>query len=134
VEVEELEEKVEHIESIIDRLRKRTATLTLSNSKGESIMDGIVHINDAPGLAVYQEFDAQGKKVPPTGAVAYASDTPAVATVDPVTGQLAYLTAGTAIITASDAGSFAASATLTVINSVAATATLTLPNTAAPVQ
>lgn len=88
-----------------------------------------VHLNDKPGSAKYQEFDGAGgtgNKVPATGAVAYASDTPAVATVDPVTGQLAYVSAGTATISGSDGGNLPASDVLTVVASVAVSATLTL--------
>lgn len=88
-----------------------------------------VHLNDKPGIASYQEFDGPGgtgNKVPPTGAVAYASDAPAVATVDPATGQLAYLSAGVATISGSDGGNLPASDVLTVVASVAVSATLTL--------
>jgi hypothetical protein len=108
--------------------KARSATLTLFDSKGNT-MPLQVHVNDKPGTAVYQEFDGPGgtgNKVPPTGAVVYASDTPAVATVDPSTGALAYLSAGTATISASDGGNLPASDMLTVIASVAVSSTMTL--------
>ena len=88
-----------------------------------------VHVNDKPGTAKYQEFDApngQGNKVPPVGVVAYASDTPAVATVDASTGQLAYLSAGTATISASDGGNLPASDVLTVSAAAPVSSTMTL--------
>ena len=88
-----------------------------------------VHLNDKPGTAKYQEFDGlagTGNKVPPTGAVVYASDTPAVATVDHNTGALVYLSAGTATISASDGGNLPASDVLTVVASVAVSSTMTL--------
>ena len=88
-----------------------------------------VHVNDKPGVAVYQEFDGPngtGNKVPPTGTVAYASDNPAVATVDPTSGQLAYVGAGTANISASDGGNLPASDVLTVTAAAAVSSTLTL--------
>lgn len=94
-----------------------SATLTFTTSKGDSMSDLNVNLNDSPGLAVYQEFDGaggSGNKVAPTGAVAYASDNPAVATVDAVSGQLAYLSVGVANISASDGGNLPASGKLTV--------------------
>lgn len=134
-DVHHIEHEIEEIEEKLDILigkKAVTSSVVILNSKGEIVMDGTVHINDPAGIAVYQELDAQGNKVPPVGAVAFSSDTPTVATVDPVTGQLAYVSVGKAIISASDAGNFPASATLTVIASVAVTSVLTVPNTAAP--
>jgi uncharacterized protein YjdB len=92
-------------------------------------MSLIVHVNDKPGTAVYQEFDGPngtGNKVPPTGVVAYASSDPTVATVDPVSGLLGYLKAGSTTISASDAGNLPASDTLTVLAAPAVSSTLTL--------
>lgn len=89
-----------------------------------------VHLSDKPGSAVFAEFtgaNGTGVKVPPVGAVTFASDTPATATVDPNTGALTYIAAGTAVISAKDAGNgLAASDTLTVVADVATSATLTL--------
>lgn len=113
-----------------------SATLTFVNSKGEH-MPLLAHVNDVPGTAVFAEFTGPkgtGTAVPPTGAVTFASDTPAVATVDPNTGALAYLTAGTATISGTDAGnSLTASDVLTLTAAPAVSATLTLnPGVAAP--
>lgn len=71
-----------------------------------------------------------GVQVPPVGAVTYSSDTPAVATVDPNTGIVTGVSAGTANISGADAGnSLTASDVLTVVAApppVAVSATLTL--------
>lgn len=86
-----------------------------------------VHLSDSLGKAAYQEFNAAGGKVPPTGIVAFTSDNPAVATVDRATGAFtAYVGVGTANISASDGGSLPASDVLTVVADVPATATVTL--------
>lgn len=107
----------------------RSAVLFLITSKGESSMPLTVHVNDKPGVAKYQEFDGPGgtgNKVPPTGVVAYVSSDPTVATVDPSTGQLAYLTAGSTTISASDGGNLPASDVLTVTAAAAISSTMTL--------
>lgn len=89
-----------------------------------------VHINDTPGSASFQEFSGAGGTgivVPPVGAVTFASDNTAVATVDPTSGLLAYLSAGVANISGSDAGnSLTASDVLTVSAATAVSAVLTL--------
>jgi hypothetical protein len=57
--------------------------------------------------ALYQEWsqpNGSGVVVPPTGAVAYSSDNPAVATVDPVSGLCTGVSQGSANISANDAG------------------------------
>jgi hypothetical protein len=123
--------------------RAESATLTLvthprHNHKGEH-MPLTVHVNDKPGLAVFQEFDGPtgtGNKVPPTGAVTFASSNPAVATVDATSGALAYLSAGTTSISGADSSNgLTASDTLTVVAAPAVSATLTLvPGAQPPVQ
>ena len=89
-----------------------------------------VHLNDAPGSAVFQEFDGlngTGNKVPAIGPVTFASDNTAVATVDPNTGALGYIGAGIANISGTDAGnSLTASDALTVTANLAVSATTTL--------
>lgn len=123
-------------------LEHRTAVssvLKFQTLEGETTMPLTVHVNDVPGKAIYQEFDGPngtGNKVPPTGTVTYSSSDPTVATVDPITGALAYLKAGSTVISASDAGNLPASDTLTVTAAPAASSTLTLqpgaPVTQAP--
>jgi len=83
----------------------------LTFRKGENMAQA--NVNDAPGSYLYQEFDAAGNLVPPTGVVAYASDNPAVATIDAASGQLVYIAAGVANISASDGGNLPASDALT---------------------
>ena len=59
------------------------------------------------GTPLVQEWSGPagtGNVLPPVGAIGYVSDTPAVATVDPVVGTLTLVSAGTANITATDAG------------------------------
>lgn len=94
-----------------------------------------VHINDAPSTAVFTEFsgaNGTGIAVPPVGAVAFVSDNPAVCTVDPASGLLGYVSAGTANITGADAGnSLTASGAVTVSAAVAQSATVTFNTPAA---
>lgn len=131
-EHELLTDILEVLEDIAASLRRIarvpvSATLTFLNSKGEP-MASQAHVNDKPGKYQYQEFDGpagSGNKVPPTGAVAYASDNPAVATIDPASGQLTYVGAGVANISASDGGNLPASDALTLSAAPAVSSTLT---------
>jgi len=107
-----------------------SAVLKFVDSKGALMANSqSVHINDAPGSVLFQEFDGQngsGNLVPAIGPVSFVSDNPAVATVDPNTGQLAYISAGSANITGTDAGNgLTASLALSISNAVAQSATLT---------
>ena len=127
-----LHEILRLLEEILHILKPkaRSATLTYFNSQGvPSNMPQTVHLSDAPGSYLFQEFsgpNGTGTIVPPTGAVSYASDNAAVATVDATTGQLAYLSVGTANISGTDAGnSLTASDALTIIAPVAVSATMT---------
>lgn len=84
-------------------IRAESATLTF---KGANNMPLSIVVGQA-FQAQYQEFSGaggSGSVVPPTGAVAYASDNAAVATVDPVSGAGMGVSAGTANISANDAG------------------------------
>jgi hypothetical protein len=96
----------------------------------------IVHINDAPSTAVFTEFSGPsgtGIPVPPVGAVTFASDTPGVCTVDPNTGLLGYVSAGTANISATDAGNTqTASGQVTISAGLAQSSTLTFNTPVAP--
>src|SRR5579864_1721751 len=93
---------VQLLESIDQTLKRAlgrkavSATLSFITSQGETKMPLTVHLNDKPGTAKYQEFDGlagTGNKVPPTGAVVYASETPAAATLDPHTAALVPMSA-----------------------------------------
>lgn len=114
-------------------LKARSARLVFKFNQGEIEIMGknlTVHINDVPGSASLQEFSGAagtGVVVPPTGNVVFSSDNPAVATVDPNSGQLAYIAAGVANITGTDDGNnLADTAQLTVSGAVAQSAVLTL--------
>lgn len=133
-------EHEEILQEIVDLLRRVLRVVERSQRpqsgrlriivKGETLMPLKVHVNDAPGNAVFAEFsgpNGTGSVVAPVGAVSYASDNHAVATVDPVSGVLAYVAPGVANISGSDAGnSLSASDALTVEPAVAVSATLTL--------
>lgn len=89
-----------------------------------------VHLNEDPGVAVFTEFslpNGRGIVVPPVGKVTYTSDNPAVATVDPASGQLTYVAAGVANISGADDGNgLTASDSLTVSAVTAQSATLVI--------
>ena len=87
----------------------------------------------ATATAVFTEFTGPGGTgvtIPPIGAVSFASDNAAVATVDPASGIATGVSAGTANISGTDAGnSLTASDVLTVTAApppVAQSATLVL--------
>jgi hypothetical protein len=129
-----LDQIEDQLDDIISLLLKKvngkpvSSTISIITIKGALTML-TVHVNDKPGTAKYQEFDGPngtGNKVPPTGVVAYVSSDPTVATVDPSTGQLAYLAAGSTTISASDGGNLPASDVLTVTAAAAVSSTMTL--------
>ena len=71
--------------------------------------------------------DGSGIELPPVGPVTYASDNPAIATVDPNTGTVVGVAAGTANISGNDAGNgMSASDVVTVAQVTAQSATLSL--------
>jgi uncharacterized protein YjdB len=64
--------------------------------------------------------------------VAFTSSDPAIVSVDPVSGQLAYLAVGTATISADDGGNLPATGTVTVTAPTAQSSTLTFVQPPAP--
>ena len=92
-------------------------------------MPATIHVNGNGAVAAFTEFDGAagtGNMVPPIGPVTFASDNTAVATVD-ANGNVAAISAGTANISATDAGnSLTASDVLTVTAAPAVSATLVL--------
>jgi uncharacterized protein YjdB len=89
-----------------------------------------IGLNGNGATASFQEFDGPngtGNPVPPTGAVSFASDNTAVATVDPSSGAIKAVGVGTCNISGTDAGnSLSASDALTVTDqAVSAVLTLT---------
>lgn len=129
-ELHHIAQFLQDIRDILDRLvpvRAMSATLIFTNSQGETTMPASAHVNDKPGSYKYQEFDGPngtGNKVPPTGAVVYKSDNPAVATIDPASGQLTYVGPGVANISADDGGNLPASDALTLSAAVAVSSTM----------
>lgn len=92
--------------------------MPLSILVGQAAM-AVLHEWSQPGGA--------GVELPPVGPVTYASDNPAAATVDPNTGVILGVAAGTANITGTDAGNaLSASDSVTVAVLVAASATLVI--------
>ena len=70
-----------------------------------------------------------GSNIAPVGAVAFASDNPAVATVDPASGIATGVSAGTANISGTDAGNGLTASDVLTVNApqpVAVSATLSL--------
>jgi hypothetical protein len=118
-----------------------SAVLYFRDKQGELLMNVTVHLNDAPLAAVQVEFDGPGGTgniVPNIGPTSYTSSDPTVATVDPVTGNLAYIKQGTVTITGLNAGNgLTSSGTLTIISGLALSAELEFvsqtPPAAAPV-
>jgi hypothetical protein len=106
-----------------------SSVLTFKTKDGKD-MPLTVKLTDTPGVAKYQEFNAEGAPVGPVGTVQYASDNEAVATVDPNTGQLAYLSVGSCNIAGGDSGvpdGLPASDVLTIVaDTTPTTSTLTL--------
>lgn len=128
-------QEMRRIREILEKLflKAKSARLLFKFKKGEIEIMGkalVVHLNDVPGIASLQEFsgtNGTGVVVPPTGNVTFSSDNPAIATVDPTSGQLAYIAAGTANITGTDDGNnLSDTAALTVSGAVAQSAVLTL--------
>jgi hypothetical protein len=105
-----------------------SSSLVFVDSKGEEFMDVTVHLNDPPLRAALVEFDGPngaGNIVPGIGPTSYTSADPTVATVDPVTGNLAYLKAGQTLITGKNSGNgMTATGNLTVISGAAQSAAL----------
>lgn len=95
------------------------------SAKGE-LMSASIHVNGNGATFTFTEFDGAagtGNKVPPLQPIVYASDNPAVATVDSA-GQVAAIAAGTANISGTDPGnSLTASDMVTVTADVAVSAT-----------
>lgn len=134
VRIHRSEREIRHLREAVRELlgrRARSATLTFINQRGEIMSQPLtVHLNDAPGTAVFTEFDGangSGNKVPAIGPVTFGSDNPSVATVDASTGSLTYVSAGVANISGTDAGNgLTDSSALTVSAAVAVSATLAL--------
>jgi hypothetical protein len=108
-----------------------SARLTVTR-KGDHHMPASIPVGKT-GTAQWQEFsgpNGTGDKLPPAGPVTFSSDNTSVATVDPSSGLVTAMAAGTCNISGSDsANSLTASDSVTVTAAVAQSATLTVvPN------
>jgi len=125
-------------EAISSKPKAVSATLTLINSKGET-MPVTITTPGGQAQALFQEWSGPsgtGTTVAPIGPVTYASDNTAVATVDPNLGLVTEVANGTCNITATDAGnSLTASdvCTVAVTSATAVSATLSLSLVIPPV-
>jgi len=106
----------------------KSASLVFENAQGDTHMDVTVHLNDKPLTAVLVEFDGPngtGNQVPSIGPDTYLSSDPTVATVDPASGNLAYIKAGVTTITGLNSGNgLTAAGVLTIISGLAQSAVL----------
>lgn len=88
-----------------DAFPKKPKSGTIEFEPG-GMMDITVQLTDVAKRAVAVEWDAPGgtgNRLPaPTGTVNYTSDNPAAVTVDPTSGQLAYVATGIANISFTD--------------------------------
>lgn len=104
-----------------------SASLTFT---GEITMPASIAIGGKGAQAVFTEFsglNGSGSVEAPIGAVSFASDNTAVATVDPVSGAVTAVAVGTANISGSDAGDgLTASDVITVTPLIPQSATLVL--------
>jgi len=98
--------------------------------QGVTHMPASIAVGGKGATAVFTEFSGPagtGVVVAPVGAVTFASDNTAVATVDPSSGAVTAVAVGTANISGTDAGnSLTASDVITVTPAVAESATLVL--------
>lgn len=134
IELHILHRRLDSIERLLlEILRERrhraiSATLTI---KGGTMSDVTVIVGQT-ATAVFQEFDGpdgSGNVVAPVGAVTYSSSDDSIATVDPSSGLITAVAAGTVTISATDAGNgLSASAPLidNPVAPVAQSATLTI--------
>lgn len=112
-----------------------SAVLYFRDLKGELLMDVTVHLNDVALVAQQVEFDGPngtGNIVANIGPTSYTSADPTIATVDPVSGQLKYLKAGTVAISGLNAGNQLSSVgNLTIISGLAQSAEMQFVSAAA---
>jgi hypothetical protein len=115
----ELHHDLEQVNAALNRLGKRSAYLTIQHLKGFNM-----------NKAVFTEFsgpNGTGQVVPPVGTVLFESDNVAIATIDPATGIITDVAAGTCNMSGLDQGNnLSASAPYTVAAVIAQSATLVI--------
>lgn len=83
----------------------KSLTVSFLDLKGQKLMPATLTIGQT-ATAVAQEWSAPngtGVKLPPAGAISFASSDPTIATVDAASGLVTAVAAGAATITATDA-------------------------------
>jgi Bacterial Ig-like domain (group 2) len=102
-----LRELIHEVRKLRHELRSHKATfatLRFYDSEGRILMPATLSVGQT-ATAVLHEFVSQGgAELAPIGPVSYASSDPTIATVDPTSGLVTAVAAGTATITGTDAG------------------------------
>lgn len=116
----------EEIRDLLQKWLPRAVSTTVTF--GGNDMDIKVHVSDTPKTAMAHEWtgpNGTGVEVPPIGAITWTSDNPAAVTVNPTSGLLAYVAAGVANISFTDAGnSITGTGQVTVVADVAVSGTV----------
>lgn len=84
----------------------QSAVLFILDSKGNRIMPATLAVGKT-ATAVLHEFvgpNGTGQELPPVGPVVYSTSDATIATVDPASGLITAVAAGTATITGTDGG------------------------------
>jgi len=106
-QVADLSRKIDQILGILTQEPvAQSATLQIHDSEGNILMPATLAVG-ATATAVFTEWsglNGTGAKLPPVGAVSFASSDATIATVDPASGLVTAVGPGTATITGTDAG------------------------------
>ena len=117
----------EMLKDLSDRIPRRAVSAVLTF---EGVTMATIHLNGKGATAVFTEFDGAngtGSVVPPTGSVTFTSSDHSIATIDPTSGAITAVAAGTVTITGTDSGNgLIASDSLPVTAAVAVSATLVI--------
>lgn len=113
VRIEETDEKrllhkiLEVLLDIRRELKPKVATfarLYFVDSKGYRLMPAQLAIGQTATAVLHEFVSASGAEIAPIGAVTYTTSDATIATVDPNSGLVRAIAAGTATITGTDAG------------------------------
>jgi Big-like domain-containing protein len=102
-ELRRLEHEVEEIERLLEA---KSATLTIHDEKGNRLMPATIAVGKTATAALHEfaGLNSTGAELPPIGPVSYSSSDPTIATVDPTSGLITAVAAGTVTISGLDAG------------------------------